>query len=211
MMNENFTHQHELYRMLLQRRWNVFGTLKFQPDRKTSSEHSHRLVRCFWNKLDRVIYGKAAELGCRVNRWCFAHTGSHSDNYHIHFVALADINTDEFCCLANTLWTKTSPETASIDHNWIMPVMIPDRVAAYLTREVWKLGPASFDAMLSADTGVTYQSTPERLAAQGQRISHAMTAREWQAANHALIEHKAGSLRRLVLRKPKPIGKAKGT
>ena len=89
--------------------------------------------------------------------------------------------------------------------------MFPDRVAAYLTREVWKLGPASFDAMLSADTGVTYHSTPERLAAQGQRISHAMTASERQDAQDALIEQKAGSLRRLALRKPKPIGKAKGT
>jgi hypothetical protein len=210
-MNENFTLQHALYLMLLQRRWNVFGTLKFQLNRKISSQHAHRLVRCFWNKLDRVIYGKAAELGCRVNRWCFAHTGSHSDNYHIHFVALADINTDEFCCLANTLWTQQHDATADIDQNWITPVRYPDRVAGYVTREVWKLGPASFDAMISADTGVTYQTSPERLAAQGQRISHAMTARERQAAQVALIEHKAGSLRRLALRKPKPIGKAKGT
>ena len=210
-MNKYFTHQHELYLMLMQRHWNVFGTLKFQLDCKISGEHAQRLVRCFWNKLDRVIYGKAAELGCRVNRWCFSHTGSHSDNYHIHFVALADINTDEFCCLANTLWKQQHYATADIDQNWIMPVMFPDRVAAYLTREVWKLGPASFDAMLSADTGVTYHSTPERLVAQGQRISHAMTASERQDAQVALIEQKAGSLRRLALRKPKPIGKAKGT
>lgn len=210
-MTPNFTHQHELYMMLMQRRWNVFGTLKFQPDHPISGTHAHRLLRCFWNKLDRVIYGKAAEQGCRVNRWCFTHTGSHSDNYHLHFVAFSEFNTDEFCCLANTVWTKLKHQTANIDQNWIMPVMYPDRVAAYLTREVWKLGAASWDVGLSSDTGVTYQSTPERDQAQKDRIARAMRTNDRQTAQAALEKHKAGSLRRLALRKPKPIGKAKGT
>jgi hypothetical protein len=122
-------------------------------------------LRTFWNQLDRVIYGKAVELGCRVNRWCFTHAGSHSDNYLVHFVAQSPIRQDEFCALANTLWTKTSSATAGIDQNWITSVLYPDRVAGYVTREVWRLGPASFDTQISADTGVTYQSTPERLAA----------------------------------------------
>jgi hypothetical protein len=37
-----------------------------------------------------------------------------------------------------------------------------------------------------------------------------MTGTERQAAQVAFIEHKAGSLRRLALRNPKPIGKANG-
>jgi hypothetical protein len=207
-LQQNFVYQRELYRYLQDRDWNVFGTLKFQPVRRISNSQAHMQLRYFWNKLDRVIYGKAAETGCRVNRWCFAHTGSHSDNYHIHFVAQAPINMLEFCALANTLWAKTSPETAGIDQNWITPVLYPDRVAGYVTREVWKLGPASFDTMISADTGVTYQNTPERLAAQVQRIARAISANERQAALDALKQHRAGTLLRLALREQKLSGKA---
>ena len=126
----------------------------------------------------------------------------------MHFVAQAPIATLEFCALANILWTRTSPATASIDQNWITPVLYPNRVAGYVTREVWKLGPASFDARISADTGVTYQSTPEREVAQGLRIARSITANERQAAHHALNQHRAGTLLRLALREQKLSGKA---
>ena len=207
-MTPNFIYQRELYRYLLLRDWDVFGTLKFHSGNTISGSGAHVQLRYFWNKLDRVIYGTAAERGCRVHRWCFAHAGSHSDNYHVHFVAQSPIDMLEFCALANTLWAKTSPATAGIDQNWITPVLYPDRVAGYVTREVWKLGPASFDAQISADTGVTYQNTPERDRAQGLRIARAITANERQAANDALKQHRAGTLLRLALREQKLSGKA---
>ncbi len=209
-MTNNFIYQRELYRYLLDRQWNVFGTLKFHSGSKISFTRAHMQLRCFWNKLDRVIYGTATERGCRVNRWCFTHAGSHSDNYHVHFVALAPIEQGEFCALANTLWTKTSPATAGIDQNWITPVLYPNRVAGYVTREVWKLGPASFDTQITADTGVTYQNTPERVRAQRLRIARAITANERQAALDALKQHRAGTLLRLALREQKLSGKATG-
>lgn len=114
----------------------------------------------------------------------------------------------EFCALANTLWAQQHPATAGIDQNWITPVLYPDRVAGYVTREVWRLGPASFDPQISADTGVTYQNTPERAAAQGQRITRAISANERQAALDALKQHRAGTLLRLALREQKLSGKA---
>ena len=79
-----------------------------------------------------------------------------------------------------------------------------------MTREVWRLGPASFDTQISADTGVTYQNSPERVVAQGQRISRAITANERQAALDALKQHRAGTLLRLALRERKLSGKATG-
>ena len=209
-MINNFIYRRELYRYLLLREWDVFGTLKFQTKNRISNRRAHMLVRCYWNQLDRVIYGKAAERGCRVQRWCFAHAGSHSDNYHVHFVAQSPIPTLEFCALANTLWAKTSPVTAGIDKNWITPVLYPDRVAGYVTREVWKLGPASLDTQISADTGVTYQNTAERAVAQDHRLARAISANERQAALDALEQHKAGSLLRLALRERKLSGKAIG-
>ncbi len=154
-MTPNFIYQRELYRYLLDRDWDVFGTLKFHSGSRISFNCAHMQLRNFWNQLDRVVYGKAAGRGCRVQRWCFAHAGSHSDNYHVHFVAQSTIDTLEFCALANTLWARTSPATAGIDQNWITPVLSPDRVAGYVTREVWRLGATSFDTQLSADTGLT--------------------------------------------------------
>lgn len=209
-MTQNFTFQRELYRYLLDRDWDVFGTLKFHSKNRISGSQAHMQIRHFWNQLDRVIYGKAAERGCRVQRWCFAHAGSHSDNYHVHFVAQSPIPTLEFCALANTLWAKTSPTTAGIDQNWITPVLHPDQVAGYVTREVWKLGSDSFDETISADTGVTYQNTPEQALAQAARIHRAISANERQAALDALEQHRAGSLLRLALRERKLSGKATG-
>ncbi len=104
-----------------ERRWNVYDTLKLQLERWISCTHAYRLLGCFWEGLDRVIYGKAAERGRRVNRWCFSNAGSHNDNYHLHFVALAETSTEEFCCLAETLWTSQRPATAGIEQNWITP------------------------------------------------------------------------------------------
>lgn len=207
-LSNNFIYRRELYRYLLDRDWDVFGTLKFHSKNRISGRQAHLQVRHFWNGLDRVIYGKAAERGCRVQRWCFTHAGTQSDNYHVHFVALAPIDTLEFCALANTLWAKQHPATAGIDQNWITPVLYPDRVAGYVTREVWKLGSDSFDEMISADTGVTHQNTPERLVAQGLRINRAITVNERQAALDALNQHRAGTLLRLALRERKLSGKA---
>jgi len=87
---------------------------------------------------------------------------------------------------------------------------LPERVAGYIAREIWKIGTDSFDTQLTADTGVTYQLTPERVAARRDRIARAMTANERQAAQLALTQHKAGTLHRLALRDRKPSGKATG-
>jgi hypothetical protein len=62
-LHQNFIYQRALYRYLPLRDWNVLGTLKFQPQRRISNSLAHMQFRNFWNKLGRVIYGKAAEVG----------------------------------------------------------------------------------------------------------------------------------------------------
>lgn len=209
-MYQRFIHQRELRDYLLKRDWDVFGTLKFQTKRLISGHRAHQELRYFWNWLDRLVYGKAAEAGCRVQRWCFAHVGSHNDNYHLHFVAKAPVDPDLFAVLANTLWTRQCSSSASLRENWITPVLFPAQVAWYVTKETWKIGADTFDPSLSADTGVTYQMNTERTLAQELRIARAITANEWQAAQNALELHKAGTLHRLALRDRKPSGKATG-
>ena len=200
--------QQQLENWISSQAWNIFGTLKFQPIRMISGQEAHKVVRRFWNRLDRVIYGKATERGCRVQRWCFAHEGSQSDNYHVHFVAQSTIEPDLFCCLCNTLWTKQDRATASIEKNWITPVLHRDHVVRYLTKEVWKLGATSFDPALSCSHAQQFQVDPDLQAAQAARISRAVTVNELNAASIALEKHKAGTELRLALRERKQSGKA---
>jgi hypothetical protein len=113
---------------------------------------------------------------------------------------VAPIDPDLFCCLSNTLWTKQDPITCSINRNWITPALYRDRVANYLTKEVWKLGGGSFDAELSFEQHVPFELNDERCAAQELRTARAMSSNEERAARIALAKHKAETLRRLALR-----------
>ena len=62
---------------LLAQDWNVFGTLKFVNGRTIGRSSADKLLRSYWNKMDRMMFGKAAERqNMRVPRWCFAHEGS---------------------------------------------------------------------------------------------------------------------------------------
>ena len=204
------TEQKNFEKWVLARDWDVFGTLKFQPIRMIDGPQAHKVVRHFWNHLDRVLYGKAVERGCRLERWCFAHEGSHNDNYHVHFVANSPIDADLFCCVSNTLWTKKDRATANIQKNWITPVLDRQRVAHYLAKEIWKLGGSSFDAELSCDHAVPFEIDGSRKFEQDQRIARAVNANELRAAQAALEKHKVETERRLALRDRKVSGKATG-
>ena len=74
-----------LVQHLMAQDWNVFGTLKFVNGRTIGRGIVlHKLLRSYWNKMDRVMFGKAAERqNMRVPRWCFAHEGSDSENFHM--------------------------------------------------------------------------------------------------------------------------------
>ena len=87
---------------LLAQDWNVFGTLKFVNGRTISRSSADKLLRSYWNKMDRLMFGKAAERqNKRVPRWCFAHEGSDSENFHVHFALQAPIpDVDHMCCVA---------------------------------------------------------------------------------------------------------------
>ncbi|MDA9894118.1 hypothetical protein N9D24_00020 [bacterium] len=77
---------------LLAQAWNVFGTLKFVNGRTIGRNSANKLLRNYWNKIDRLMFGKAAERqNMRVPRWCFAHEGGDTENYHIHFALQAPI------------------------------------------------------------------------------------------------------------------------
>ena len=131
---------------LLAQEWDVFGTLKFVNGRTIGRQTAHLLLRSYWNNIDRVFFGKAAERqDMRIPRWCFAHEGSDSENFHVHFALkapMADI--DLTCCVLNAVWAQHHAQTAPLAKNWIMPVEDRVAVSSYLTREYWRMGSSTF-------------------------------------------------------------------
>ena len=127
---------------LLAQEWNVFGTLKFVNGRTIGSSSADKLLRSYWNRIDRMFFGKAAERqNMRVPRLCFAHEGSDSENYHVHFVLKAATpDTEHLCCLLNAVWAQHHAQTAPLAKNWIMPVQDREAVASYVTHEYWRIG-----------------------------------------------------------------------
>ena len=87
---------------LLAQDWNVFGTLKFVNGRTISRSSTDKLLRSYWNKIDRLMFGKAAERqNMRLPRWCFAHEGSDSENFHVHFALQARSLTWIICAVSS--------------------------------------------------------------------------------------------------------------
>ena len=127
---------------LLTQDWDVFGTLKFVNGRTIGHKTANTLLRSYWNKIDRVFFGKAAERqNMRLPRWCFAHEGSDSENFHVHFVMKNALNnTESMCCLLNAIWVQHHAQTAPLAKNWIMPVQDRATVASYVTHEYWRIG-----------------------------------------------------------------------
>ncbi len=127
---------------LLAQDWNVFGTLKFVNGRIIGRSSADKLLRSYWNRIDRMFFGKAAERqNMRVPRWCFAHEGSDSENYHVHFVMKSALkNTQSMCCLLNAVWAQHHAQTAPLAKNWIMPAQDRATVASYVTHEYWRMG-----------------------------------------------------------------------
>ena len=178
---------------LLAQDWNVFGTLKFVNGRTIGRDSADKLLRSYWNKIDRLMFGKAAERqNMRVPRWCFAHEGSDSENFHVHFALQAPIlDVDHMCCVLNAVWAQHHAQTASLAKNWIMPVQDRAAVASYVTHEYWRMGS---DTLLDE---LCWDRTPvDRMAQyhhdqQAHRITRAASPLWLQQAQQALGDQKA--------------------
>lgn len=142
MMARRKRERKELVADLLAQDWNVFGTLKFVNGRTIGRCTADKLLHHYWNRIDRTFFGNAAHRqNVRVPRWCFAHEGSDSENFHVHFALLAPItDIDRTCCILNSVWARHHRQTAPLAKNYIMPVLDRSEVASYLTKEYWCLG-----------------------------------------------------------------------
>ena len=183
-----------LVQQLLTQDWDVFGTLKFVNGRTIGRKTANKLLRSYWNKIDRVFFGKAAERqNMRVPRWCFAHEGSDHENYHIHFALQAPIpDVDHMCCTLNAVWAQHHNQTAPLAKNWITPVTDRTAVASYLTREYWRLGSDTFlDAVSWDDRAAANAFKDYNHLKQANRLSRAASLFWLKQAHQALDHQKA--------------------
>jgi len=183
---------------LLTQDWDVFGTLKFVNGRTIGRKTANTLLRSYWNKIDRVFFGKAAERqNMRVPRWCFAHEGSDHENFHVHFVMKNALkNTQRMCCLLNAVWAQHHAQTAPLAKNWIMPVQDRAAVARYVTHEYWRMGSDTILDELSWTAKQSYYLTDHALdehyaQQQAHRITRAASPLWLKKAQQALGEQKA--------------------
>lgn len=193
MMAQRNRERQALMAQLLQHDWNVFGTLKFVNGRTISSDTAHKLLRSYWNRIDRVFFGHAAcRQSVRVPRWCFAHEGSDSENFHIHFLLKSPIgDTEHACTVLNAIWAQHHQQTAPLAKNWIMPVQSRARAVNYVTREYWRMGSATLlDEISWAKTDGTDLAQYEHHA-QAQRISRAASPIWLRHAEQALKAQQA--------------------
>ena len=178
---------------LLAQDWDVFGTLKFVNGRTIGRHSAKKLLRSYWNKIDRTFFGKAAERqNTRLPRWCFAHEGSDHENFHIHFVLKsATQDTEQTCCVLNAVWAKHHAQTAPMTKNWIMPVQDRAAVASYVTHEYWRMGSETLLGELCWDRTSADTMAQCAHAQQAYRIQRAASPLWLQQAQQALNDQKA--------------------
>jgi hypothetical protein len=183
----------ELNRYLLGQDWDVFGTLKFVNGRTIGQSTAQKLLRSYWNRVDRMFFGHAAERqNIRVPRWCFAHEGSDSENFHIHFVLKSPIvDTAHACTVLNAIWAKHHNQTAPLAKNWVMPVISRPSAANYVTREYWRIGSATLLDEISWQRTDLAEMAKYEHDAQAQRIQRAASPIWLRHAEQALTAQQA--------------------
>jgi len=187
-----------LVQHLMAQDWDVFGTLKFVNGRTIGRKTANKLLRSYWNKIDRVFFGKAAERqDMRMPRWCFAHEGADSENFHVHFVMPSPLqDTEHMCCLLNAVWAQHHAQTALLAKNWVMPAQDRAAVASYVTHEYWRMGSDTILDELSWTAEQSYYLTDHALderytQQQAQRLSRAASPLWLRQAQQALNDQQA--------------------
>jgi hypothetical protein len=169
-MNWNKEIQAAWQRELEQGNYDVVGVLKFNRGTAISSTTAETLCSAYWHKLDRMLFGRAADKGMCVERWCFAEGGELDDNTHLHFVARAPFDAHLFCAVAAATWVGFHRYTSSYNYSWITPVQHQAGVSSYNSKETWWLRDDMSGLRCSRRnlTGIDYKAYENH--AQAERI-----------------------------------------
>ena len=161
--------------------WNIFGTLTFAIDSKPSHEVAQRQFAIFWNKVDRLCFGKSHADQKRVPRFVCTHRGKNDDNPHIHFLAHTTTDPKDFCILLNAIWSGVNAATATAAENEILPLFSAFHASSYLTHEDRGYQASSWNEKLShlPDERSGFRSDAvAKLNLAANRFDHLTDARE---------------------------------
>ena len=169
--------------------YNTVGVLKFNKGTAISSSTAESLYLAYWHKLDRMLFGRAADSGMCVERWCFAEGGEFGSNTHLHFVARAPIDVELFCTAASALWVNLHRYTSSYDYSWITPTVCNTAASNYNTKETWWLRDDMTGVSCSRQNTTGIEYTAFEGTAQANRILARIGEEELIKANDAVNRH----------------------
>ena len=185
--------------------YDTVGVLKFNRGTAISSRTAETLYSAYWHKLDRMLFGRAADRGVCVERWCFVEGGEFGNNTHLHFVARAPFDTKLFCAVAAASWTNLHRYTSSYDYSWITPVQHTAGVSSYNSKETWWLRDdmAGVRCSRRSAPGTDYKAFEN--PAQAQRILSRIGIEELVQASEAVDRNTIKVSQRWQLRRARQL------
>ena len=142
--------QQALVDWLAEQNFTVFGTLKFNDGYEIYDTLAEKLVRRYFNTLDKLYFGnEGISNNVRHERAVFLHKGASQENTHYHFLAKPNTDAALFCRLARKQWAKLDTHTMGYLNTQIELVRNNDAAANYMLHEYKSLGAKTLIASVS--------------------------------------------------------------
>lgn len=162
--------------------YDVVGVLKFGNGRHMPAKQALKLYKAYWHKVDRTVFGQAADKGYGVKRLCFSELGSDGRNLHVHFVAMSPFAVKPFCAALNALWSDFNRRTADYRHNWITPIQQIEKAAAYTSKGTKNLGIDSIGEAISFQPNTKLRHDNFEVEAQILRLQNRIEDKKLEQA-----------------------------
>jgi hypothetical protein len=166
--------------------YDIAGTLKFYNGRTIGKNKATALLGAYWHKVDRMLFGKAADKGYGVERWCFTEYGSDEKNLHVHFIAKSPIAVRPCCAVLNALWANMDTTTADVAHNWITPIQDARAAIGYAAKDTRYLGTDFIGEKISHTNAAGIDTGTDYTEAQIKRIANRISQRHLTEAYEAM-------------------------
>lgn len=124
-----------------------FGNIGLLEGNKNDS--AAKIWRSCLSTVDRAIYGENRRAKPRFERVVFKHYGDGGKNPHIHVLAKAPIDINEFCIALNAIWATKFGPTANPISNSIAPLITTKGATGYSQHEEFKNDIGTYDERLS--------------------------------------------------------------
>jgi len=172
--------------------YDIVGTLKFYNGRSISKKNALAIHKAYWHKVDRTLFGMAADKGYGVERWCFTEYGKDEKNLHIHFVAKSPLAVLPTCTILNALWVGINRCTANANGNWITPIQDPQDAIGYVVKDTRhlktdKIGEATSHTNIPG-TNLEAFDTEAQIRRITSRLSNDQLTASYQALEMQIIE-----------------------